>query len=169
MSNIFKSIRLDFCQAISAERNANAEKIAKMQMEIDSLRFIGNERFSQVKSLESKLADAENELEIAHTDESNLEKEYFIVKERLADAEKKYQAEYVKVSSLQLEVVRSVPINLYQELEAEAKAVRSKTIEECAKVARDLIFDKCNGECTHDCDSDEKVEKAIRALNNKKE
>ncbi len=130
-----------FAQAISAERNANAEKITKLekQMEIYRLETI---RWSdaykplneKVKSLESKLAEAEKEIKALKYENERFNKD---------------------------KGVSGVSFEKYSRLEAEAKAVRSKT-EELLK-ALDPIRQGGYGGASFI------VQEAIRALNSKKE
>lgn len=129
-------------KAISAERNANLEKIRELQSDIQML---FTSKHKEIKSLESKLAEAEKR-------NNELQKYPFGCD----------NADAMTDRILMLELEKS-------ELEAEAKAARSKTIEEMTKLVESLCYciDVNHAELKN-CPVGKAVANAIRALNSEK-
>lgn len=140
--------------ALSAERNANLEKIKELEAEVQRL---GN----------LTIADTENfKIQQLHIEslQKNLDLE-----SKLAEAEKERDGWKKEAESIATSFERNIgnKMNEIAELEAEAKAVRSKTIEECAKVADEHTtmfwkIDRAQHQAVF------MVTQAIRALNSKK-
>lgn len=108
-------------------------RFADVEMMIEAHRLVENVASQTIKSLESKLAEAEKEIEEVQE----------VLGEKINDYIESRKADDAKIAKL----------------EAKAKVVRSKTIEECAKVA-DLL---------NDDGMSDNITEAIRALNSGKE